>query len=191
MSKDAFLQKLKLGLKGLPPQEIEEIVGDYSDHFTESAASGRQESEVASALGDPARLARELRADAGLRRFERHWTIPNMLTAVLALGGLAVVDTLFLLPFLLILAFVTFVVSIALFAIAGLGLKFIFTATFFHHGISLTATLSRLLVGACLVSAFVGGGALLLLAVSAGIRLFGHYTRLHFHLAQPTENPLP
>ena len=64
MTRDAFLRTLRLGLAGLPPQEIEEIVGDYAAHFAESNASGRSDEEVAAALGDPARTARELRADA-------------------------------------------------------------------------------------------------------------------------------
>ena len=33
MTRDAFLRMLRQGLAGLPPQEIEDIVGDYSAHF--------------------------------------------------------------------------------------------------------------------------------------------------------------
>lgn len=191
MSKDAFLRKLRLGLKGLPPEEIEEILSDYAGHFAESSAFGRQEAEVASALGDPARLARELKAEAGLRRFERHWSITNLLAAVLALAGLALVDILFLLPLLVVISAVTLALGIALLAIGALGLKIIFAALLFHDGSPLMAVLSRVFIGAGLINAFVGGIATLLLTAGAGVRILGHYTRLHFHLAQPITQDTP
>ena len=99
MTRDAFLRTLRQGLAGLPPREIEDIVGDYAAHFAD--ASGRGEAEVAAALGDPTRIARELRAEAGLRRFEAHWSVSNMLAATIALAGLAFVDIVFLLPLLI------------------------------------------------------------------------------------------
>lgn len=188
MNRDSFLRTLRLGLAGLPPQDIEEIVDDYSAHFAESEASGRQEAEVASALGDPARIARELRADVGLRRFEATWSLPNMLAAVLALAGLAIVDVIFLLPLLVVMTVVTLALVLALLAIGALGLKIIVTAMLFQDGGRLTAVLSHLSIGAGLVSGFVGCSALLLLGAGVGIRLLGHYARLHFQLAQPVQH---
>jgi hypothetical protein len=41
-----------------------------------------------------------------------------------------------------------------------------------------------LLIGAGFVSCLLGGGALLLMGLGAGIRILGHYARLHFRLAQ-------
>ncbi|PTE09760.1 DUF1700 domain-containing protein [Mesorhizobium helmanticense] len=185
MTRDAFLRTLRLGLAGLPPQEIEDIVGDYSAHFAESDASGRGEAEVAAALGDPARLARELRAEAGLRRFEAHWSVSNMLAAMLALAGLAFVDIVFLLPLLITAIVLALGLGIALVAIGALGIKIILTTLLFGIGGTITVTLGHLFIGAGLVSFFLGGGALLLLALSAGIRVLGRYARLHSRLAQP------
>ncbi|CCV15916.1 DUF1700 domain-containing protein [Mesorhizobium sp. STM 4661] len=185
MTRDAFLRTLRLGLAGLPPQEIEDIVGDYAAHFAESEASGRSEAEVASALGNPARLARELRAEAGLRRFEAHWSVSNLLAAMLALAGLAVVDILFLLPLLIVTIVIALGLAIALVAVGALGLKIILTTLLFDGGGTFTATLGRLFIGAGLVSCLLGGGALLLLGLGAGIRVLGHYARLHSRLAQP------
>ena len=184
MTRDAFLRTLRLGLAGLPPQEIEDIVGDYAAHFAESDASGRSEAEVAAALGDPARIARELRAEAGLRRFEAHWSMSNMLAAAMALAGLAIVDILFLLPMLIVTIFISLGLAIALAAIGGVGVKIIFTTLLFHIGGSMTGIFARLLIGAGFVSCLVGGGALLLMGLGAGIRTLGHYARLHFRLAQ-------
>src|SRR5580704_13732951 len=117
MTRDVFLRTLRLELAGLPPEEIQDIVDDYAAHFAESDASGRNEEEVAAALGDPARLARELRAEAGIRRFEAHWSVSNLMAATLALGGLAFVDIFFLLPILIVAMIVTLALAIALVAI--------------------------------------------------------------------------
>lgn len=185
MTRDAFLRTLRLGLAGLPPQEIEDIVGDYAAHFADSDASGRGEAEVAAALGDPARLARELRAEAGLRRFEAHWSVSNLLAAMLALAGLAVVDILLLLPLLIVTIVIALGLAIALVAVGALGLKIILTTLLFDAGGTFTVTLGRLFVGAGLVSCLLGGGALLLLGLGAGVRILGHYARLHSRLAQP------
>ena len=182
MTRDAFLRTLRLGLAGLSPQEIEDIVGDYSAHFAD--ASGRSEAEVAAALGDPARLARELRAEAGLRRFEAHWSVSNMLAATLALAGLAFVDIVFLLPLLITAVVLALGLGITLVAIGALGVKIIVTALLFDSSGTLTATLGRLFIGAGLVSGMLGGGALLLLGSSAGIRVLGRYARLHSRITQ-------
>ncbi|GAA3106664.1 DUF1700 domain-containing protein [Rhizobium viscosum] len=182
MTRDAFLQKLRHGLAGLPPQEIEEIIGDYTAHFAESAAAGRSEEEVAAALGDPARTARELRAEVGLRRFEAHWSLTNLLAAAMALAGLAIVDILFLLPLLLVAIFIAAGLAIGLAVTGAVGMKIIF-ATMLQLGGPVTDVIARLCIGAGLVSCLIGGGALLLLGLGAGIRVLGHYARLHFRLA--------
>jgi uncharacterized membrane protein len=182
MTRDVFLQTLRQGLAGLPPQEIEEIVGDYAAHFAESAAAGRSEEEVAAALGDPARTARELRADVGLRRFEAHWSLTNLVAAAMALIGLALVDIIFLLPLLLVAVVITVGLAIGLSVIGVVGLKIIFAALL-HIGEPVTAVISRLFIGAGLVCCLIGGGALLLMGLGAGIRVLGHYARLHFRLA--------
>lgn len=188
MTRDAFLRTLRLGLAGLPPHEVDDILADYAAHFAESEASGRSEEEVAAALGDPARIARELRADAGLRRLEAHWSVSNLLAATIALAGLAIVDIFFLLPLLLVAIFITVGFAIALVAIGVVGLKMILTTILFHIGLPSVGMLARLLIGAGLLSASVGGGALLLMGLSLGIRMLGQYARLHFRLAQAEEN---
>jgi hypothetical protein len=63
MSRALFLAKLTEGLAGLPQPEIAEIVSDYEFHFAEATAAGQSENDVVASLGDPARLARELRGE--------------------------------------------------------------------------------------------------------------------------------
>ncbi|WP_117193195.1 DUF1700 domain-containing protein [Rhizobium terrae] len=184
MTRDAFLRALRSGLAGLPSQDVEDIVADYAAHFAESKTSGRSEEEVAAALGDPARIARELRAEAGLRRFEDHWSLSNLVAATTALAGLAIVDILFLLPLLILTIFVAFGVAIALVAIGAVGVKIIFTTLLLDLGEPAIGAAARLFIGAGLVSGLLGGGALLLIGLGAGVRFLGHYARLHFRLAK-------
>ncbi|UDL88881.1 DUF1700 domain-containing protein [Mesorhizobium sp. PAMC28654] len=186
MTRDAFLRTLRAGLADLPQQEIEDIVGDYAAHFAD--ASGRTEAEVAAALGDPTRIGRELRAEAGLRRFEAHWSVSNMLAATFALAGLVFVDIVFLLPLVITAVVLALGLGITLVAIGALGIKIILTTLLFDPGGTFTLTLGRLLIGAGLVSGFIGGGALLLLGSGAGIRVVGRYARLHSRITQPDRN---
>ena len=74
MTRQDFIARLRQGLVGLPLQAQSDIVADYETHFTEGAAAGRSEADVAAALGDPDRLAREVRAEVGVKRWESQRT---------------------------------------------------------------------------------------------------------------------
>ncbi len=184
MNSEAFLRTLRAGLSGLPPQEVEEIIADYAAHFAEARASGRSEADVADGLGDPARLARELRAETGLRRFEAHHSVSNLAAAMLALAGLAAVDILFLMPLLLVVVAVALGIGIGLAAVGMVGAHMIFAAVFFAHGPTIGVVV-RVLVGTGLLACLVGGGVLLLLGLGAGVKMLGQYVRLHYRLLQP------
>lgn len=69
-SRQMFLDQLRAGLKGLPRSVVEDILAEYTAHFDEGRAAGRSDGEIAAALGDPGRLAREVRAETGVRRWE-------------------------------------------------------------------------------------------------------------------------
>ena len=86
MTRQAFMARLREGLRGLPAQTQAEILADYETHFAEAGNAGRPEAEVADALGDPDRLARELRAEAGLKRWEEARTPSSAGAAVFAAG---------------------------------------------------------------------------------------------------------
>ena len=124
MNRADFLGTLRRRLAGLPQAEIDEIVADYTAHFADGAAAGRSEEEIARALGDPLRLARKLRAEAGFRRWEQSRTPANFFTAVFGFVVLIAVDFIFLLPLLACLTLFTLiagVVAIGL-CLAGLAL---------------------------------------------------------------------
>ena len=100
MTRDQFIERLKNGLSGLTPAAIADIVADYEAHFADAAAAGRSETEVAAALGNPDRLARELRAEAGMKSWETAKTPSSAVGAVLGILGLGALDVLVLLPIL-------------------------------------------------------------------------------------------
>ena len=73
MTRQAFLARLRDGLRGLPPRAVSDIVADYEAHFAEGEAHGRSEAEVAAALGEPwrARHSHDRRDVPPARRTDR------------------------------------------------------------------------------------------------------------------------
>ncbi len=185
MNRIDFLRALHDGLDGLPEQDVDEILSDYMAHFEEARAEGRSEEEVAAALGDPRRLARELRTETRLRQWESNHSLRNSATALLALGGLAAVDLFLLLPLVFAAGIALLVSSALTFAlgIAGIGtlLSLLKVAAF----ASITKMMLRAVVGLALLTASAGVGTALLLALNAAVKALGNYARLHYRLLKP------
>jgi len=188
MNRVAFLTILNDGLAGLPADEIDDILADYMSYFDEAAASGRSEAEVAAALGDPRRLARELRAETGLRHWENHRSLGNSAAALLALGGLAAVDIMFLLPLLFVVMLTMLVIGLVIFVLGIVGIALLLSLVKIGHFASIGGMVLRAVAGIGLISASVGGGALLLLALNAVVRMLGGYARLHYRVLKPEHN---
>lgn len=181
MNRVNFMMQLRRGLAGLPQNEIEDICADYEGHFSEGAAQGRSEDDVATALGDPSRLARELRAEIGFKRWEQDRSAGNFLGVVLALLGLATIDIVLLFPILCAAVGIFFGCAIACLAlvIGGTFLAFNLLPVF-DHAISNTLMQAILAVG--LLGAGIGGAALLALIAEWSVRLLVRYARLHYRL---------
>lgn len=182
MTRSEFLSILHDRLRGLPASEIEELMDDYDSHFAEGLAAGRSEAEIAAALGDPVRLARELRAEAGLRRWESARTPANFYAAMIGFLALIAVDFMFLLPLLGALALAALVIGLALLGLCVAGLVLVMKL-FSFHGLSL-GYLTRILSGIGLLGLGVGGSALLLMGVDYVVRLLGRFARLHYTLLE-------
>jgi uncharacterized membrane protein len=182
MNKQQFLAKLREALAGLSASEIDDIVSDYDAHFTEAAAAGRSEADVAAALGEPARLAKELKAESGLKRLEAKPTPTNFIVAIGAFLGLATFNIIFVLPILIATAALLFGWAVASFALLGAGFGVLFHGIFREAGIDAVA---QMLAGAGLVCGAVGGGAFWLLTVGWLAKLFVAYARLHLKVMKP------
>jgi len=182
MTRQAFMARLVEGLRGLPPSIIADIVADYETHFTEGAAAGRSEADVTAALGDPGRLARELRAEHGLRRWEEERSASSGAGAVFAVLGLGAIDILILLPILMGVGGTLF----------GLGVACV--ALFFAGGVVFAAgpfsgfpggTAAAVLAGLGLMSGAACMGAILALLGIGLVNALVWYGRLHYRLLKP------
>jgi len=185
MNRSTFLSRLREGLSGLPPHDADEIVKDYDSHFADGAAAGRSEEDVAAALGDPDRLAKELHAEFNLKRIEKTDGL-NIVATVLALGGLATLDVFVLLPLVLLVGALALVAALVL-TVAGLiGVAQFLTAPWqTFDGI---ADIMALLLGSIgLIAAATSGGAFLIAGLDSAVRVLGRYARLHYRLAERTE----
>ena len=181
MTKAEFLDTLARRLAGLPQSEIDDLVGDYAAHFADGSAAGRSEEEIAEALGDPMRLARELRAEAGFRRWEEAPTPGNFFGALFGFLALVAVVFVFLLPLLIALAFVTLLLGFAMVGLCVAGFVLVLGLFRLDHGLSLHY-FSRIFAGIGLLGVGVGGAAALLLMVDYVVRLLGRFARLHYRL---------
>jgi uncharacterized membrane protein len=188
MNRVAFLRRLRDGLAGLPAPEIDDIVADYTAYFDEAHASGRSEQDVAIALGDPRRLARELRAEAGLRRWENHRSLGNSATALLALGGLAAVDILFLLPLLFAVTLALLVIELVIFVIAIVGIGALLSLFKTGDFVSIGEMMLRAAMGIGLIAGGAVCEALLWLALNRAVKMLGSYARLHYRLLKPEQD---
>ena len=182
MTKDAFLASLRSHLTGVSQATADDIVADYASHFDEGMAAGRSESDVAAALGDPARLARELRAQAGLRRWEEEKSPSAAAGAVLAILSIGAIDLLILLPLLMVVCSLIFAFACVSAALAVAGVIVLLVSPFSIVGGGFPATL---LTGIGLTSGGVSIGALMTVASIGLINFLIAYGRFHLRLIKP------
>jgi uncharacterized membrane protein len=187
MNRAMFLSELRMGLYGLPQSEIDDTVADYEAHFADGLAAGRSEAAIANALGDPARLARELRAEAGFKRWETERSPGSMVSAVIALLGLATLDLIFLIPFVCVVGAILLSMLVTAIALLFAGGAVWLLALF--PGVMISATSGMLgsgaalaLAGFGLIAGGVGLGALTWLLLDVFVRGLVQYARLHFRL---------
>jgi uncharacterized membrane protein len=186
MTRQEFIDRLRMGLSGLPAKAKAEIVADYEAHFAEAGAAGRSEAEVADALGDPGRLARELRAEIGLKRWEEERNPSAAVGAIFAVLGLGAIDILVLLPILMGVAGALFGLIVAAVAVFFAG-GFVFAAGPFLDPPGGTA--AALLGGIGLMALATSVGAILTLIVIGLVNVLVWYGRLHYRLLKPAIEP--
>lgn len=181
MTRNEFINRLKQGLTGLPAATIADVVADYEAHFTDGVAAGRSEAEVAAALGDPARLARELRAEIGLKQWEDTKSPSSAISAVFAVLGLGAIDILILLPLLMGVIgtlFGFFMSAIGIFIASGVVFA---TGAFWMPGGVFAALLGGV-GGMALAVTIAGLTAIVSVWLVNGLVW---YARLHYRLLKP------
>ncbi|PVM87314.1 hypothetical protein DDF62_16935 [Caulobacter radicis] len=186
MTRAEFVTRLKRGLAGLPATTIADAAADYEAHFDDAIAAGRTEAETAAALGDPDRLARELRAEAGLKRWEETKNPSAAAGAVFAVLGLGAIDILILLPILMGVIgalFGFFMAGIGIFVAGG----FVFSAGPFMDPPGGPAF--AILGGIGLMAAATALSAVTGLVTVGLVNLLVWYGRLHYRLLKPAIEP--
>lgn len=188
MTRAEFIDRLKEGLVGLPTATANDIIADYQTHFDDGIAAGRTEAEVASALGDPVRLARELKAEAGIQRWHQEKNPSAAAGAVFAVLGLGALDILILLPILM-----GVVGTVFGFFIAAIGL-------FIAGGVVMVAgpfagfpggPFAAILLGLGLMAGSVFIGALLSIFTIWLVNGVVWFARLHYRLLKPALESSP
>lgn len=182
MSRELYLNRLRTGLAGLPPETIEDYVADYAAHFDEGVAAGRSEADVAAGLGDPARLARELKAEVGLKRWEAERNPSAAATAIFGLLGLGAIDVLILMPVLLPILGV--LLGFAITSLVGFGAgAFVFVLGPLAGAARDIA--AAMLAGLGVMAGSVSIGAVTALVTVALVNALVWYGRLHLKLLKP------
>ena len=188
MTRQEFISRLKVGLAGLPLQAQADIVADYETHFSEGAAAGRSEADIAAALGDPERLARELRTEAGARRWQTERNPEAAAAAVFAVLGLGAIDVLILLPILIGVVSTLcalFIVAIVFFFIGAVVLV---TGPLAGAATTIAA---QMLGGLGVMACGVASASVLTLISIGLVNVLIWYGRLHYQLLKPAIDPKP
>ena len=188
MTKAECLAQLRRSLAGMGPREIDEIIADYGAHFDEATAAGRSEADVAQALGDPQRLAREVRAESRIRRWESQRTPSALVGAVFGILGLLALDLLIIAPLVFGIGVAILATGFAFFIVAIVGIAILFGDLHVWHGTHMFAHgLAQALGGIGLFGLAIGVLALLWLVMEMMVRLLGRYARLHYRVLRPAE----
>ena len=183
MSRAAFLAALRENLKGIPPKAADEIVADYASHFDEGMAEGRSEQDIAAGLGDPARLARELRAEQGLKRWDQERSVSAAAAAVLAILRLGAIDVLILFPILLVVISLMFAFACVAAALVVAGLVIVLISPF--HGFFNGGFFAGMIGGVGFFASGLSLGALVSLCGIGLTNLMIRYGRFHVRLIKP------
>lgn len=182
MTRAEFMGRLRRGLVGMPTAAAADIASDYETHFEDGAAAGRSEAEVAAALGDPDRLARELRAEAGAQRWHQEKNPSAAAGAVFAVLGLGAIDLLILLPIFMSVVgvlFGFFMAAVGLF-IGGGAVMIAGPFAGFPGGVA-----TAILGGIGLMAGATALGALTAIVTILLVNATVWYARLHYRLLKP------
>ena len=60
MNKKDYISALRVQLKRLPSDDVEEIVKEFEAHFDIAASEGKTEEEIAAKLGSPEEVSKDM-----------------------------------------------------------------------------------------------------------------------------------
>ncbi|HEY6125771.1 MAG TPA: DUF1700 domain-containing protein, partial [Steroidobacteraceae bacterium] len=181
MTRVEFITVLRRGLKGLAEESTSGIVADYENYFDDGRRAGRSEEQISVALGDPARLAAELRLEADAASWRKSRTRSAGFRTVAGALALLALDGLLLLP----LALFSLLVA-AGFVIAALAILYgAFTLTYGLFDDPAGGVLAAFLYGLGRASGGLAGIAVCLLLTGWLADFCARYVLLHRRVLRP------
>lgn len=181
MTRGEFMRELRRGLVGMSVESVTSITSDYESYFADGLQAGRSETSLTLALGDPRRIAAELRLDATARDWEAGRTPRSGVRTVVAALSLVAVDVLSLLPFsLAVLLCAVGLCGACLVLLAG---GFVLVAGPFDNPPGGTA--AAISQGLGLIAGAVSAGAILLLVSLKLIDALAWYAQAHRGVFRP------
>jgi len=121
-----YIRILRNRLEGtIPKDELDDIISDYSEHFSIGNANGRTDGELWKSLGSPEDVAREIRVMHLVKKAEDNRSCRNIFHAVVATLGLGLFNLVFVLaPFILLVVILLMIfiigVMVAFSGVAGI-----------------------------------------------------------------------
>ena len=182
MTREEFLKTLRRSLSGLPQAQIDDIISDYEAHFDAGRDAGRSEESVAAALGDPKRLARELRLEAGIRRWQEERNPSSAVAAIVAFLSLGAIDIIFILPILALILLLLFTFYIASFAVLIAGAVVFLVGPFVGL---LSGGFAVMLAGLGMTAGALAALTLLTIISIGLVNALTRFARLHYRILQP------
>ena len=126
MTKQQYLDALRLAMQGLPPETVAKTLAYYEQRYIDGLVAGRSEEEVYKELDEPRKIAMTLRATAHLNAFEQKKTPVNLARMLVSFIGLAIFNLFMVIP--------------AMVYASLLGAIYISAFGFYIGGVALTAS---------------------------------------------------
>ena len=112
--KKHFLENLEKNLRGMPKEEINDILDDFREYFDVGSERGRSEDEIILSFGNPKNIAKQIKAESYIKKAEANTSAANITRAVFTTVGLSFFNIIFILPVFAVI----FSILAALFAAA-------------------------------------------------------------------------
>jgi len=181
MTKEEYLNQLKLELRGLEEKDINDIIRDQEEFIRDAMSAGRSEGEVLRSLGSPKSLADSLKLEYKVRRIDSAGSTWESYKEILGSWGvlLALAPLNFLLlfgPVIAILSFMfTLILTSAIIVFIGAALLLIQFVVGFFAGFNFVQTAALLFGSIGVISLGLIGVALFVLISQLFIKLFIGY----------------
>ena len=112
----------------------------------------------------------------------------NSAIVLMALGGLAAVDILLLLPLLFAAVLTVLVLGLVIFVLGIIGVGLLLSVFKLAAVAPVSTIVLRVLASIGLISASAGIAMLLFLALNGAVRKLGDFARLHYRLLKPEQH---